>query len=132
MSKADRNKNRASSDKLIQKIKRERHGTIPKSLEFFANDDPEFTSKYDELFELLCTKDRTLGVKTSELVILGILASKGQYDALKTHIDRALATGVSRGAIMEAIELAMFYGGGAPSLIYGGLSLIKSLDSKGS
>jgi len=120
-----------SFEELLERMKRERYGKVPAALELLARSDPEFTEKYDDLFQLLMTRDRTLTVKSKELMVIGILASKGEYDGLKEHIDRALTIGVSRRAIIEALELAMLYGGGAPSLVFGGLALIDSLKMRG-
>jgi len=130
MTKKGRKNALPSYGELIRKMKRERHGTISKTHELIAKDDPEFAMKYDDLFELLMTKNRALKVETKELVVMGILASKGQYDALKTHLQRALTIGVSREEIIEVLELAMLYGG-TESLIHGGLSLIEILGSRG-
>jgi alkylhydroperoxidase/carboxymuconolactone decarboxylase family protein YurZ len=115
--------------KLIEKMKRERNGKLTKSHHFFAKSDPEFLAVYDDLFALVMTKDRNISVKCKELIAIGILAAKGEYDALKLHLSRALEAGVTRAEIIEALEVTMMYSG-AESMIYGSLELINVLKRK--
>lgn len=110
-------------------MKKERGGEISKTHEYLARNDPDFTEIYDKLFEVLWTKKRTLPTKVKELVVIAILASKGQYDALRTHIRRAREKGVSPQEILETLENTMLYGG-AEALIHGGLELLKVLEEE--
>ncbi len=119
-------KNRAmSADErsLIEKMKRERQGKISRTHTLLAQNDIEFARRYDDLFELLMTRDRELTVKQKELIVIGMLAAKGQFGGLAIHIQRALGIGISRNQILEALELAMLYGG-ADSLIFGADALV--------
>lgn len=115
--------------RLIARMKKERGGEISKTHEYLARSDPDFTEIYDELFEVLWTKKRVLPTKVKELVVIAILASKGQYDALRTHIKRAREKGVSPQEILETLENTMLYAG-AESLIHGGLELLKVLEEE--
>jgi alkylhydroperoxidase/carboxymuconolactone decarboxylase family protein YurZ len=104
----------------------ERNGKLSKMHHLLARTDIEFLSTYDDLFALLMTNDRALTIKTKELVVIGILASKGQYDALNTHIKRALKVGVTEAEVIEVLEVAMLYAG-TESMIRGGIELIHAL-----
>ncbi len=86
--------------------------------------DPEFAEAYEDLFELLMTKDRMLSVKTKELLVIGILATKAEYDALDTHIQRALRIGITSREILEVLEVGMMYGG-TESMIFGAQHLAR-------
>jgi alkylhydroperoxidase/carboxymuconolactone decarboxylase family protein YurZ len=112
--------------KLIKKMMRERNGKLSKMHHLLARTDIEFLSTYDDLFALVMTNDRVLTIKTKELIVIGILASKGQYDALNTHIKRAVRVGVTRAEIIEVLEVAMLYSG-TESMIRGGVELIDAL-----
>ncbi len=118
-----RSKNSAQSGNdsraLIRRMKRARHGAISATHSLLARADPDFAVVYEELFELLMTKDRFLNVKTKELIVIGILASKGAFEALRTHITRAFRVGLTDTEILEALEISMMYGG-TESMIHGG------------
>ncbi len=51
-------------------------------LELLAKNDPTFVVMYDDLLQLLLSKNRTLSVKTKEMVVAGILATREEHDAL--------------------------------------------------
>jgi alkylhydroperoxidase/carboxymuconolactone decarboxylase family protein YurZ len=118
------NKNELESSKLIEKMKSERGGKITETHEYLAKHDVDFGARFDELFALLMTKDTKLPIRTKELITIAILAVKSQYDAVRTHVDRSLKIGVTESEILEALELAMFYGG-TEALIQGGKELVK-------
>ena len=91
-----------------------------------AKTDPEFLQIYDQLFALLMTKNRALTVEVKELIVMGILAARGQYDALNTHMHRALKIGIEKEKIIETLEVAMMYSG-TESMLRGGVELLGSL-----
>jgi alkylhydroperoxidase/carboxymuconolactone decarboxylase family protein YurZ len=107
-------------------MRKERHGKLSKSHLLLARKDFEFLSVYDELFRLVMTKNRALDIKSKELIVMGILASKGEYDALSTHIHRSLSIGITESQILEVLEIAMVYSG-AEAMLRGGLELIDAL-----
>jgi alkylhydroperoxidase/carboxymuconolactone decarboxylase family protein YurZ len=103
-------------------------GYLHESHKVLLANDPDFLRKYDELYNSVLGKNEggKLPVKTRELIVIGILASKGEYPALELHIKRALELGDSPIEILEALETTMFYAG-APSLMYGVETLQKVL-----
>lgn len=56
--------------------------------------------------------DSTLSVKVKELIVLGILASRGLQDGVEAHMRRALDYGATREELFEAIKAAAIPGGG--------------------
>ncbi len=121
--------------KIFMKVRRSRldqiervRGYLHESHKVLLANDPDFLNAYDQLYRHILKERREhkLHVKTKELVVIGILASKGEYPALELHIKRALDLGDTPIEILEALEAAMFYSG-APSLIYGIESLEKVL-----
>jgi alkylhydroperoxidase/carboxymuconolactone decarboxylase family protein YurZ len=56
---------------------------------------------------------------------MGILASRGAFDALRIHIDRGLKSGLKGVQILEALEVSMLYGG-TESMIIGGQILAEA------
>jgi alkylhydroperoxidase/carboxymuconolactone decarboxylase family protein YurZ len=111
----------------LDQIERVR-GYLHESHKVLLANDPDFLNVYDQLYRyiLMERKEPELHVKTKELVVIGILASKGEYAALELHVKRALDLGDTPLEILEALEAAMFYSG-APSLIYGIESLERVL-----
>ena len=114
-----------SSEELIDKMKRERFGRLSDAHVHLAMNDPEFMQTYDDLFQLIMTKERQLSITQKELIVIAMLAVKGQYAAMRTHVRRARESGVKDGQILEALELAMMYGG-TESMIHGTLAVLEA------
>lgn len=116
--------------KLLELMKKERYGRLSDAHVFLVNRDTDFMEEYDALFRFLMTKDRRLRVKEKELIVIGMLAVKGQYNAMKGHVRRALLAGVQVDQMVEVLELAMLYGG-TESMIQGGLAMLDVLKELG-
>ena len=56
-------------------------------------------------------------------------SQQGKYAALKTHMKRALKTDVTKNEIIEALAIAMMYGG-TESMIQSGQALVELFDEK--
>ncbi|MDE1858098.1 MAG: carboxymuconolactone decarboxylase family protein [Thaumarchaeota archaeon] len=115
-----------SSEELIEKMKKERFGRLSDAHLHLAERDPEFMQTYDDLFQLLMTRERQLTIKQKELIVIGMLAVKGQFAAMRTHVKRARKSGVTENQILEALELAMMYGG-TESMIHGTLAMLEAV-----
>ncbi len=113
----------------LKKLRKKR-GYLLATHEFLAANDREFLKAYDNLFGYLMTKEKALTIRVKELIVIALLCSRGQYDAARLHIKRAMAHSATAREILEALETAMFYTG-APSLIYGADSLIRHLEESG-
>lgn len=116
-----------SSEELIEKMKRERFGRLSDAHVHLAMNDPEFMQTYDDLFQLVMTKERQLSIMQKELIVIAMLAVKGQYAAMRTHVRRAHEIGVKDGQIIEVLELAMMYGG-TESMIHGTLAMLEAAE----
>jgi alkylhydroperoxidase/carboxymuconolactone decarboxylase family protein YurZ len=110
-------------------MRKERYGRLSKTHFLLAERDLEFLSLYDDLFSLVMTKKRALDLRSKEFIAMGILASKGEYDALNTHIHRALEIGISESEILEVLETTMLYSG-TEAMLRGCLELIDTLKGK--
>jgi 4-carboxymuconolactone decarboxylase len=95
-------------------------GYIHESHKVLMANDPDFLSKYDQLYKAILAEEnaKALPIRIKELIVIALLASKGEYPPLELHIRRALKLGASSQEILEALETTMFYSG-APSLLYG-------------
>ena len=113
----------------LERLKKER-GYLLETHEFLAANDPSFLEAYNGLFEYIMTKEKILPIKIKELIVIALLCSRGQYEAVRLHVKRAMDHAATPREILEAMETAMVYSG-APSLIYGADSLIKHLTEIG-
>jgi len=57
-------------------------------------------------------EEGTLSVKVKELIVLGILASRGLQYGVEAHMRRALEYGATKEELFEAIKAAAVPGGG--------------------
>jgi alkylhydroperoxidase/carboxymuconolactone decarboxylase family protein YurZ len=101
-------------------------GYILESHKVLMANDPDFLGKYDQLYKALLAEEnaKALPIPMKELIVIALLASKGEHPPLELHIRRALKLGAGSQEILEALELTMFYSG-APSMLYGIESLEK-------
>lgn len=77
-----------------------------------VQNDYEVAVKANALVEEVLLKDRLLDRKTKELIfIVGLTLLRAERRQIQDHIKVALALGVSKEMILEAIELS-FMGGG--------------------
>jgi len=113
------------ADALIEKMKKDR-GYIYPEWEFAARNDPDFVEAYNDLYRAALNDGQALDAKTRELVALGILAFRGDVNAVKAHILRAMRLGASKQEILEAIETCIVPGG-APTFFVGLSALMKAI-----
>ncbi len=105
------------ADALIAKMKQDR-GYIYPEWEFAARSDPEFVEAYNALYRAALTDGQALSAKTREFIALGILAYRGEVEAVVAHIRRAMRLGATKQEILEAVETAIVPGG-APTFFCG-------------
>jgi len=113
------------ADALIEQMKKDR-GYIYPEWEFAARNDPDFVEAYNDLYRAALNDGQALDAKTRELVALGILAFRGDVNAVKAHILRAMRLGASKQEILEAIETCIVPGG-APTFFVGLSALMKAI-----
>jgi AhpD family alkylhydroperoxidase len=81
-------------------------------MDWAAQLDPAYAIARAEVRRLSVGEDGTLSVKVKELIVLGILASRGLQYGVEAHMRRALDYGATREELFEAIKAAAVPGGG--------------------
>ena len=74
--------------------------------------DPAYAIARAEVRRLSVGEDGTLSVKVKELIVLGILASRGLQYGVEAHMRRALDYGATKDELFEAVKAAAVPGGG--------------------
>jgi alkylhydroperoxidase/carboxymuconolactone decarboxylase family protein YurZ len=98
--------------------------------EWVAREDPDYVKARAPLAELSVGEGKALAIKYREMVIIGILAYRGaSQEGMFAHIRRAIAHGVTKRELLEAIESAAVPGGG-PTFAAGVRALMQ-LDAEG-
>ena len=97
--------------------------------DWVAREDPEYVIARQPLSELSVGEGKELSIKHREMVIIGILAFRGQQDGVVTHMRRAVQHGATKRELLEAIQSAAVPGGG-PTLSTGVQALMR-LDQDG-
>src|SRR5262245_61981853 len=81
-------------------------------MDWAAQLDPASAAARAEVRRLSVGEDGTLSVKVKELIVLGILASRGLQYGVEAHMRRALDYGATKEELFEAIKAAAVPGGG--------------------
>ena len=108
---------------LIAAMSAER-GYMPPSFLYVAEKDLDFLEAYNNLYARGLSNGKALPIKTRELVAIAILAYRGLTDAVYEHSKRALANGLTKQELMEAIETTIVPGG-APTFATGLTALMR-------
>ena len=96
--------------KLIRKMKKER-GYMPPAWTYMVENDIDFMEAYDALYEMALADGKALPAKFREFIAIGILAFRGQDNAVYLHIKRALQLGATRQEVLDAIKTTIVPGG---------------------
>ncbi len=108
---------KSQAARILKEMKRTR-GYLHESHKILIANDPEFLRRYDRLYGYVVGREEDLPIKVRELIVIGLLSSRGEHRALALHLKRALEFGATPLEIIQALETAMFFSG-APTLIYG-------------
>src|SRR5262245_37755130 len=100
-------------------------------MDWAAQLDPAYAAARAEVRRLSVGEEGTLSVKVKELIVLGILASRGLQYGVETHMRRALDYGATKEELFEAIKAAAVPGGGVAYSVGEGVSHVLDL-SEGS
>ncbi len=68
--------------------------------------DPAYAAARAEVRRLRVGEDGTLSVKVKELIVLGVLASRGLQYGVAAHMRRAIDYGATKEELFEAIKAA--------------------------
>ena len=98
-------------------------------MDWAAQLDPAYAAARAEVRRLSVGEDGTLSVKVKELIVLGILASRGLQYGVEAHMRRALDYGATKEELFEAIKAAAVPGGGVAYSV--GIRALQALEHDG-
>jgi AhpD family alkylhydroperoxidase len=98
-------------------------------MDWAAQLDPAYATARAEVRRLSVGEDGTLSVKVKELVVIGILASRGLQYGVAAHMRRAIEYGATKEELFEAIKAAAVPGGGVAYSV--GVRALQELDQDG-
>ena len=98
-------------------------------MDWAAQLDPAYAAARAEVRRLSVGEEGTLSVKVKELIVLGILASRGLQYGVEAHMRRALDYGATKDELFEAIKAAAVPGGGVAYSV--GIRALHTLEQEG-
>jgi AhpD family alkylhydroperoxidase len=98
-------------------------------MEWAAALDPEFDRARAVVRQHSVGEGGVLDVKTKEMVVIGVLASRGLQYGVEAHMRRALEYGATKEELFEAIKAAAVPGGGVAYSV--GIRALYRLDQEG-
>jgi AhpD family alkylhydroperoxidase len=98
-------------------------------MDWAAQLDPAYAAARAEVRRLSVGEEGTLSVKVKELIVLGILASRGLQYGVEAHMRRALDYGATKEELFEAIKAAAVPGGGVAYSV--GVRALQTLEHDG-
>jgi len=98
-------------------------------MDWAAQLDPAYAAARAEVRRLSVGEEGTLSVKVKELIVLGVLASRGLQYGVEAHMRRALEYGATQEELFEAIKAAAVPGGGVAYSV--GVRALQALDQEG-
>ncbi len=81
-------------------------------MDWAAQLDPAYAAARAEVRRLSVGEEGALSVKVKELVVIGVLASRGLQYGVAAHMRRAIEYGATKEELFEAIKAAAVPGGG--------------------
>src|SRR5256712_13551191 len=100
-----------------------------RDMDWAAALDPAYAAARTEVRRLSMGEDGTLSVKVKELIVLGVLASRGLQYGVEAHMRRAIEHGATRDELFEAIKAAAVPGGGVAYSV--GVRALQALEQDG-
>jgi AhpD family alkylhydroperoxidase len=100
-----------------------------KDMDWAAELDPEFARARAVIRQHSVGEGGALEVKTKEMVVIGVLASRGLQYGVEAHMRRALAYGATKDELFEAVKAAAVPGGGVAYSV--GIRALYQLDQEG-
>ena len=98
-------------------------------MDWAAQLDPAYAAARAEVRRLSVGEDGTLSVKVKELIVLGVLASRGLQYGVEAPMRRTLDYGATREELFEAIKAATVPGGGVAYSV--GVRALQALEQDG-
>ena len=118
------------AERLIESMFEARDGEMYEEWAWAAEQDPDFVEVYAEFTNALRGGkiERSIPTKYHELFYIVVLANRGFYWTLTSHMRRALKQGATKQEILEALEFAVTPGG-AP-VMHLGLRALMDLEAE--
>jgi AhpD family alkylhydroperoxidase len=98
-------------------------------MDWAAQLDPAYAAARAEVRRLSVGEEGTLSVKVKELIVMGILTSRGLQYGVEAHMRRALDYGATKEELFEAIKAAAVPGGGVAFSV--GIRALQALEQDG-
>lgn len=100
-------------ERLITSMSEARSGEMYEEWAYAAEQDPDFVEVYANFTNALRGNqiERVIPKKYHELFYIVVLANRGFYWTLTSHMRRALKQGATKQEILEALEFAVTPGG---------------------
>ena len=98
-------------------------------MDWAAQLDPTYAAARAEVRRLSVGEEGVLSVKVKEMVVIGVLASRGLQYGVEAHMRRALDYGATREELFEAIKAAAVPGGGVAYSV--GVRALQALEQAG-
>jgi AhpD family alkylhydroperoxidase len=98
-------------------------------MDWAAQLDPAYAAARAEVRRLSVGEAGALSVKVKELVVLGVLASRGLQYGVAAHMRRAIEYGATKEELFEAIKAAAVPGGGVAYSV--GIRALQALEQDG-
>src|SRR5262250_1264136 len=97
-------------------------------MDWAAQLDPAYAAARAEVRRLSVGEEGTLSIKVKELIVLGVLASRGLQYGVEAHMRRAIDYGATKEELFEVIKAAVPGGGVAYSV---GVRALQALEHEG-
>jgi len=98
-------------------------------MDWAAQLDPAYAAARAEVRRLSVGEEGVLSVKVKELVVMGVLASRGLQYGVAAHMRRAMEYGATKEELFEAIKAAAVPGGGVAYSV--GVRALQALEQDG-
>src|SRR5262245_30479819 len=98
-------------------------------MDWAAQLDPAYAAARAAVRRLSVGEDGTLSVKVKELIVMGVLASRGLQYGVAAHMRRAIEYGATKEELFEAIKAAAVPGGGVAYSV--GVRALQELEQDG-
>src|SRR5438128_8008946 len=98
-------------------------------MDWAATLDPAYAAARTEVRRLSVGEDGTLSVKVKELIVIGVLASRGLQYGVEAHMRRAIEYGATKEELFEAMKAAAVPGGGVAYSV--GVRALQALEQDG-
>ena len=98
-------------------------------MDWAAQLDPAYAAARAAVRRLSVGEDGTLSVKVKELIVMGILASRGLQYGVEAHMRRAIDYGATKEELFEATKAAAVPGGGVAYSV--GVRALQALEQDG-